>query len=169
MYAESILIKDKKIFKVGKKDDLLKVASDDVELINLQGKTLIPAFIDAHSHFSGYASSFTQIDLSETTNFDEILEAIERFIKKNNLEPGQWIQGIGYDQNALAEKEHPSKELLYKVAPNNPVIIKHKSGHMGVVNTLGLKDLGIPLDTPDPEGGLYGKKNGEHTDILKKT
>ncbi len=47
MYAESILIKDKKIFKVGKKDDLLKVASDDVELINLQGKTLIPAFIDA--------------------------------------------------------------------------------------------------------------------------
>ena len=40
---------------------------------------------------------------------------------------------------------------------------------MGVVNTLGLKDLGIPLDTPDPEGGLYGKKNGEHTDILKKT
>lgn len=59
--------------------------------------------------------------------------------------------------------------MLYKVAPNNPVIIKHKSGHMGVVNTLGLKDLGIPLDTPDPEGGLYGKKNGKHTNILKKT
>ena len=168
LYVESVLIRDGKIHKVGKKDDLLKVAKEDVELIDLEGRTLIPAFIDAHSHFSGYASSFTQVDLSETINFDEIAEAIERFIKKTNLEPGKWIQAIGYDQNQLEEKKHPSKEILDKVAPNNPVIIKHKSGHMGVVNTLGLKELGITIDTPDPEGGLYGKENGELTGYLEE-
>lgn len=82
MYVESVLIKDGKVHKIGKKEDLLKITGEDVELIDLQGKTLMPSFIDPHSHFSGYASSFTQVDLSEVTNFDEISDAIKKFIKK---------------------------------------------------------------------------------------
>lgn len=168
LYAKAVLVIDEKINKVGEKSELLKLVSDNVELIDLEGKTLIPAFIDPHSHFSGYASSFTQIDLSEASSFDDISDAIKIFIKKNNLESGKWIQAIGYDQNELAESQHPSKELLDKAAPNNPVIVKHKSGHMGVVNTMGLKDLGITIDTPDPQGGLIGKKDGELTGYLEE-
>ena len=88
LYIEAVLIKGRKIYKLGKKEDLLREASKDVEMINLQGKTLMPSFIDAHSHFSGYASSFTQVDLSEVVNFNEIVDAIQRFIKKNNIPAG---------------------------------------------------------------------------------
>ncbi len=169
LYTEAVLVKGSKIYKVGKKEDLLKEASDNVELIDLKGKTLMPSFIDAHSHFAGYASSYTQVDLTEVISFDEIVEAIQKFIKKNNIPEGKWIQANGYDQNFLDEKIHPTKELLDKAAPNNPVVAKHKSGHMGVLNTIGIKALGITIDTPDPEGGSIEKKNGEVTGYLEET
>ena len=169
LYTEAVLVKGSKIYKVGKKEDLLKEASDNVELIDLKGKTLMPSFIDAHSHFAGYASSYTQVDLTEVISFDEIVDAIQRFIKKNNIPEGKWIQANGYDQNFLDEKIHPTKELLDKAAPNNPVVAKHKSGHMGVLNTMGIKALGITVNTPNPEGGAIEKKNGEVTGYLEET
>lgn len=169
LYVEAVLVKNGKVYKVGNKEDLIKEASKDVELIDLEGKTLMPSFIDSHSHFSGYASSFSQVDLSEATNFDEIYEAIKRFIKKNNVPTGKWIQADGYDQNFLAEKAHPTKELLDKAAPNNPIVAKHKSGHMGVLNSMGIKELEITIDTPNPEGGVIEKKDGKVTGYLEET
>ena len=168
LYTEAVLIKGREIYKLGKKEDLIKEASKDVEIINLQGKTLMPSFIDAHSHFSGYASSFTQVDLSEVVNFNEIVDVIQRFIKKKNIPAGMWIQANGYDQNYLEEKSHPTKDILDKAAPNNPLIVKHKSGHMGVLNTMGIKTLEITMDTPNPEGGIIEKKNGEVTGYLEE-
>ena len=64
LYVEALLIKGDKIHKIGKKEELLKEASENVEIVDLQGKTLMPSFIDAHGHFSGYATSFTQVDLT---------------------------------------------------------------------------------------------------------
>ena len=168
LYVEALLVKGSKIYKLGKKEELLKEASKDVELINLQGKTLMPSFIDSHSHFAGYASTFSQADLAETTNFEEISKAIKNFIIKNDVAEGKWIQGDGYDQNFLKEKIHPTKELLDQIAPNNPLLVKHKSGHMGVLNTLGLKALGITADTPNIEGGLIEKKDGEPTGYIEE-
>lgn len=168
LYTEAVLVKGKKILKVGKKEDLLKASTSDVELIDLQGKTLMPSFIDPHSHFSGYAGSFTQVDLTETSNFEEISEAIKKFIIKNNVPAGKWIQANGYDQNYLEEKIHPTKELLDKAAPNNPIIVKHKSGHMGVLNSLGIESLGITADTPNPEGGVIERKDKEVTGYLEE-
>lgn len=169
MYVESVLIKEGKVHKIGKKEDLLKIAGEDVELIDLQGKTLMPSFIDSHSHFSGYASSFTQVDLSEATNFEEISSAISRFIEKNYVPNGKWVQGTGYDQNFLEEKIHPTLEILDEAAPNNPVIIMHKSGHMGVINSMGLKALEITMDTENPEGGVIEKKDGKLTGYIEET
>lgn len=168
-YIEAILVKDGKIDKLGTKEALLQEASDEIELIDLQGKTLMPAFIDSHSHFAAYANTFAQADLSEATNFAEIGEAIRHFIEKNKVPGGIWVQGNAYDHNFLVEKQHPTKALLDEVAPNNPVLIKHQSGHMGVLNTLGLKALGITIDTPCAEGGLIGRKDGELTGYLEET
>ena len=168
LYVEAILTKNNKIFKVGTKEECEKVASEDVELIDLKGKTLMPSFIDAHSHFSGYASSFNQVDLSEVVNFKDIKEVIQKFIKKNNILKGKWIQANGYDQNFLDEKMHPTLELLDEAAPDNPLLCKHKSGHMGVFNSLGLKEMGITVDTPNPDGGIIEKKDGKLTGYLEE-
>lgn len=168
LYVDAILIKDDKIYKIGEKDELLKEASEDVELVDLKGRTLMPSFIDAHSHFSGYAISFTQVDLSEAVNFNEIKEAIQKFIKKNNIPEGKWIQADGYDQNFLEEKSQPTLELLDEASPKNPILCKHKSGHMGVFNSLGLKEMEITIDTPNPDGGMIEKKDGKLTGYLEE-
>ena len=168
LYTEAVLVKGDKIHKVGKKEDLLKESSENVEIIDLQGNTLIPSFIDSHSHFFGYASSFTEVDLTDAKSFDEISEAIKKFINRSNVKAGKWIQANGYDHNSLVEKIHPTKEILDKAAPNNPVIVKHISGHMGVLNTIGIKELGITVDTPNPEGGVIKNEDGKVTGYLEE-
>ena len=169
LYVEAVLVKGNQIAKIGSKEELLKFACENVELVDLEGKTLIPSFIDAHSHFSGYASSLTQVNLSECTNFEEIKEAIENFIAKNNVPEGNWIQANGYDQNFLDEKAHPTKDILDSAAPKNPVFAKQASGHMGVINTMGLNELGITEYTTSPEGGLIEKKDNELTGYVEET
>lgn len=124
LYAEAVLVRDGKIAKVGTKEELHKEASENVELVDLEGKTLIPSFIDAHSYFSGYASALTQADLSQCESFEDIKVAIEKFIAENNVPEGTWVQANGYDQNFLEEKVHPTKELLDAAAPKKPVFAK---------------------------------------------
>lgn len=169
LYVEAILTKGSRIYKVGTRDSLIKEASEDVEVIDLKGKTLMPSFIDAHSHFTGYASSFTQVDLKEVVNFEEMAHAIKNFIQRNNIEPGKWIQADGYDQNFLEEKRQPTKELLDEIVPNNPIVVKHKSGHMGVFNTMALNELGITPDTPSPEGGMIETVEGDLTGYMEES
>ncbi len=80
-YAEAVLEEDGVITVVGKKEDL-ELLAQDAEKVDLKGKTMLPAFIDAHSHFSAYANSLLQVPLEETVCFSEIVEKIQEFIKK---------------------------------------------------------------------------------------
>lgn len=168
LYSESILVRDGKIFKIGKKEDLLKLTNKDTKLIDLKGKTLMPSFIDCHSHFFAYAQSLLQPSLENATNFDEIVDIIQKFIKDNNIPKGKWITAANYDHNNLDEKTSPTKEVLDKAAPDNPLIIKHQSGHSGALNSLGLKELNITNDTKNPEGGVIYKKDNHPTGYLEE-
>ena len=167
LYTEAVLIEDGKIAKVGKKDDLINSASD-AELVDLQGKTLIPSFIDCHSHFFGYANSKLQVNLEDATDFNDIADRIKAFIEKNNVKKGDWIVANNFDYNTLAEKTYPRIDFVDKIAPDNPLIISNKSGHNGVFNSLAMKGLGITDDTPDPEGGVFYKENGKLTGYVEE-
>lgn len=167
LYTNAVLTCDGKISKIG--DEALKHKNDDdVTIIDLECKTMLPAFIDAHSHFSAVANSFLQVPLDECISFDEIKSRISDFIKNNNIKPNQWIIGCGYDNNQLQEKKHPTKDVLDEVSPNNPLMIQHKSGHMGVLNSLGLKELGITVDTPSIDGGLIQVVDGKLTGYMEE-
>ncbi len=102
----------------------------------------MPAFIDAHSHFSGCANALLQVPLGEAVSFDEIEERIAAFIRDNHISKGQWVAAQGFDHNVLREKRPPRREVLDRAAPDNPVIMAHQSGHTGVLNTLALERLG---------------------------
>ena len=167
LYADAVLVENGKILSVGKKDELLN-ESGDVELIDLQGKTLMPSFIDAHSHFFGYANSKLQVSLEDAVDFEDIADRIKSFIEKNDIQNGAWITANNFDYNTLAEKTYPRIDFLDKIAPENPLIISNKSGHNGVANSLAMKELGITNDTPDPEGGVIFKENGELTGYLEE-
>ncbi len=165
--VEAVLIEDDKIIEVGNIKDMLEKNSE-ISKIDLEGKTMLPAFIDAHSHFSATASSFLQVPLNEASNIDEIIELINNFIEKNNVEEGKWIIGNGYDHNNFKDKNHPTVEQLDKVIGNYPIMIQHKSGHAGVINTKAMEVLNIDVNTEAPAGGEIKCINGKLTGYLEE-
>ncbi|MEG2153256.1 MAG: amidohydrolase [Clostridia bacterium] len=164
---EAVLSEDGVILAVGDYDALIARATNAAR-VDLAGKTMLPAFIDAHSHFSSYATSFLQASLEECTTFDEIAQQIQSFIASNGISEGQWINCRGYDHNLLVEKSHPNLAFLDACAPNNPLVLQHASGHVGVFNTLGMAELGVTYDTPAPAGGVIGHENGALTGYMEE-
>ena len=136
--------------------------------VDLKGATMLPAFLDANSHFSGYASSLLQVPLEEAADFSEIVSQIRSFLLQNKVPAGVWVTGKGYDHNRLREGAHPDRSLLDQAAPDNPLVIQHQSGHMGVFNTAALKLLGITANTPCPLGGRIEIRDGQPTGYLEE-
>lgn len=168
LYTKAVLVRDHKIYKLGPKEELMDLAHDQAEYIDLQGNTLMPSFIDCHSHFTGYANSFLQVSLENAENFNDIILYIQNFIEKNRIAEGQWVIAHSYDHNHLEERTHPTKDILDQAAPKNPVVIQHQSGHSGVFNSMGLKELNITNETISPEGGIIYIKEGELTGYLEE-
>lgn len=127
------------------------------EKIDLKGNTLLPGFIDGHSHFIGFANSLSQCDLSEAKNFDDIVSLMQAFIKRRNIPKDKWVIGVNYDQNFLEEKKHPNRYVLDSISPDHPIMVTHISSHMGVVNSCGLQKKGIDQSVQDPQGGRFGR------------
>lgn len=155
--AEAVLTRDGRIVFAGTREDVRALAAKDARRVDLDGRALLPAFIDSHGHFAGYATSLLQARLENAVSLEEMGERIRAFIRENAVPAGEWVMGKGYDHNMLIPARHPSREWLDRVAPNHPVILQHQSGHMGVLNTMALERLGIDEDTPSPEGGRIEK------------
>lgn len=162
LYAEALYVKNGKIEKVGTYAEISKLQNNNTQLIDLKGHTLMPAFIDSHSHMTAFANTLILVDLSTVTSFETLKEKLTTFKNSKKLVPGEWIIGFGYDHNTLIEKQHPTKVLLDEVSGDHPILISHASGHMGVVNTPALVSLGITASTPNPEGGHIGRMKKSH-------
>lgn len=125
---------------------------------DLEGKTLLPGFIDPHSHFGMVSNTMGQADLNPppvgtTSSVKDIQQKLLAFKKDNNVPDDEWIFGWGYDESQLAEGRHPDKKEIDAVLPNNPVYLQHTSGHMGVANSAALRLMGVDRDSPNPDGG----------------
>ena len=159
--VESMAISQGKIVAVGKSVDILKkYKSKNVQ--NLQGKTVFPGLIDAHCHFTGYATDKWKCQLWGTKSWDDILAKITEYAKEA---PRQWIYGRGWDQNDWAVKEFPTKEKLDQMFPDRPVYLKRIDGHAAIANQKALDMAGIDLNS-NLLGGEIEKKNGKLTGIL---
>ncbi len=165
---EAILIEDNIILQLGKKEEILQQKDKNTEVIDLKGKTMMPAFIDSHSHFLAVANNMLQASLNNCTSIKEIQEKLYEFKQEYQIEDGKWILANGYDHNNLKETKNITKNEIDKVLPNNPVVISHQSGHSGIINSMGLERLGITADTVAPEGGKIEKIEGELTGYLEE-
>ena len=165
--AEALLVEDGAVAAVGDWEQIRPQARG-AEMVNLDGRALLPAFLDAHSHFSGAAYAMLQAPLGEATDFAGIGRAFARFLEENAVPEGQWVVGRGYDQTVLAEGRHPTREVLDRVSTTHPMMAVHQSGHMGVFNTRALELLGVTVDTPAPAGGMIGKENGKLTGYMEE-
>lgn len=155
LFAQAIRIDGKYIDEVGSNEEILSHRQSGDQIIDLQGKTMMPSFIDPHSHFTGLANSLSQCDLHEARSFAEIIARMKEFIEKNQVREGEWVFGSGYDHNLLEEKRHPDKFVLDQISSTHPIVLVHASSHMGAVNSLALKKQGIDEKSVDPEGGKF--------------
>lgn len=158
--VEAVLIDCGKIKKVGSKEEVFEEADQDTILVDLNKKTMMPAFLDAHSHFTGVANNLLKANLIDCTNFDQIRERLLQFQQDLAIEEGNWIVACNYDHNQLSEKRHPSKAFLDFLFPNHPVLLQHVSGHMGVFNSKALELLGVNRNTKAEEGGRINFETG---------
>ena len=131
--------------------------SEQTEVINLRGTTLLPGFIDTHNHLLMYARFRQQANCSSPLN-QNIHDVQDQLLKlAKQTEKGQWVLGYGYDDTLLAEKRHPTREELDTVVPHHPVFIRHISAHFAVVNSAALELAGIDEYISDPPGGHFGR------------
>lgn len=170
--VEAVLIENDRITAVGSKENILALTNSATIIHDIQGKTLLPGFIDAHGHFPGSGLSAVGVDLNSppignTENINELIQQLKA--KADNTAKGEWIFGFGYDDTQLADNRHPTLNDLDKAAPNNPVFIMHISGHMGVANSQALALANIDNNTIAAEGGIIQKDaQGQLTGLLEE-
>jgi predicted amidohydrolase YtcJ len=154
---QAIAIKKDKILKVGSDSDLEINITEKTTVIDLDGKTVIPGFIDSHAHFMNVGYLKLILDLNKTKNLSEILDMVQTAVK--NTKPGDWIEGRGWHQEKwemVPDKMiegYPVHKELSDISPNNPVYLKHTSGHAIFANQKAMDLAGIGNKTDDPEGG----------------
>lgn len=165
-YAEAVLVEDGVIRAVGSAAELRKLSGDGEE-IPFQG-TLLPGFIDPHSHYSQMAYACLQASLNDVRSAQEIQQRMKAFLREIKPAPGTWIQARDYDHNLLPGGKNITLEQLDALTPGYPLVIHHKSGHMGLMNSQALEALGITPDTPAPEGGRIEVKEGKLTGYLEE-
>ena len=166
--AQALLVRNGRIAAVGGRTAVEDQTGIDVRRVDLAGRTLLPAFLDAHSHFTAVANQFLQVSLEGCTSWADMQDRIRDYIRRERIPAGQWVTAQGYDHNLLSERRHPDRLCLDAAAPDNPVVICHQSGHMGVFNTAALERLGVTGDTPCPAGGVIGQACGVPTGYMEE-
>ncbi|HXF06693.1 MAG TPA: amidohydrolase [Blastocatellia bacterium] len=171
--AEAVAILGDKIAAVGTTREIEAYIGPRTRVIDLQGKLVIPGFIEGHGHFTGLGRSQMILDLTRARSWDEIVAMVAEAAKK--AKPGAWIFGRGWHQEKWTKVPQPNVEgvplhhELSRVSPHNPVLLTHASGHAAFVNALALKLAGIDAQTPDPPGGeIVRDRNGEPTGMLRE-
>ncbi|MDG5492641.1 amidohydrolase [Psychroserpens sp. SPM9] len=159
--AQAFAIKDGKFIDVGS-SEAIKAKYTSEHIIDAQGKTITPGFIDAHCHFLGLGFNQQAVDLVGTKSFEDVVKRVLDFQNENNV---SFIIGRGWDQNDWEEKVFPKKTLLDKMFPETPVALTRIDGHAVLCNQAAL-DLGQVTVNSKIEGGEVVVENGELTGVL---
>jgi hypothetical protein len=156
--AEALAIGDGRILAVGSKAGVMKTKGGRTNVVDLAGKTLLPGFIDPHSHIAQYEQSWGTPNLNpppvgDIQGIPDIVAKMKAYIVEHKIPPGGVVFGLGYDDSLLRERRHPTRDDLDQVSTTHPVLVIHTSGHFLAANRAALKLVKYDRDTPDPKGG----------------
>lgn len=155
--GEAIAIRGDRILAVGGMAEIEGFIGPDTEVIDLQGQLAIPGIIDSHAHFLGIGHAQLQLKLMDVANWDEVVEMVATAVAET--EPGILIQGRGWHQEKWDRTPQPNVDglpihtSLSAVSPDNPVLLRHASGHATFANAKAMEMAGISLSTEPPSGG----------------
>jgi len=164
-YAEAVAVKNGKIIFVGNKADAEKLKGDSTKMNDLKGKTMLPGFMDAHSHYINSLMVANQCKLyappsGPGKDVESIVNALKQFAEDKKIPKGEMIMGYGYDENVMPDGKLLNRDDLDKAFPDNPVRVDHVSMHGCVLNSLAMDFYGISAETKTPPGGVIVRKPG---------
>jgi len=172
--VSAMAINDYKITAVGSDDEITEYIGDKTRVIELNGRFVMPGFIEGHGHFMSLGRSKQILDLNDVGDWSEIVRKVAVAVDKSK--PGEWIFGRGWHQDkwqsvpADAVDGVPINETLNKISPENPVILGHASGHAAFWNDAALEIAGVNDNTLDPEGGtIVRDSTGKATGLMRET
>lgn len=161
LFAEAIAVDEGRIIAVGSQEDIEKLAGDKTERVDLQGKTLMPGFIDPHGHMmSAGTAVLKQADLNPppmgtVTDMAGLIATLKDYAA--STPDAAVIRGTRYDDTLIAENRHPTREDLDQVSTEKPVIVTHISGHVTAGNSKALEMAGVTAEMKDPDGGRIAR------------
>jgi predicted amidohydrolase YtcJ len=165
--AEAVVVRGEKIEFVGSEKEAREWVGEKTQVIDLKGKTMTAGFIESHGHIMGLGYSELNLDLMNVKSYEEIVEKVKNAVAK--AQPGQWIIGRGWHQDKWETKPEkmikgfPTHELLSKVSPDNPVFLRHASGHAGFANAKAMQLSGVNQLSIEK----LGKEVGEGGEIIR--
>ena len=172
--AEALAVKGDTIIAVGTIEEISAYIGERTLVIDLEGKLAIPGFIEGHGHFLGIGEAKMILDLTTATSWEEIIAMVES--ATSEAEPGDWITGRGWHQEKWDSippgtvEGVPTHHGLSKVSPDNPVFLRHASGHAAFANRAAMNAAGISPETPNPAGGEFVRDvRGELTGLMRET
>jgi predicted amidohydrolase YtcJ len=163
--AAALAIADGKIIAVGDEADVLRLKGPNTEVSDLRGRTLVPGFVDGHSHFASAVDVQVQAlcaspPAGPCASVADVVAQLQKLRARRTIAPGGFVIGFGYDPDLLAEKRGPTRQELDAAFPDNPVILVHVSGHGAMLNSRALARFNISAATPTPSGGVIGREPG---------
>ncbi len=174
--VEAVAVRDGRILDAGPLARVEEAAGAGAEKVDLRGRTLMPGFIDSHSHLGLAGTKLALANMSNPpagpiTSIRDIQEGFRQWIREHGIEPGEVAAGWGYDHTQLAEQRHPTRDDLDQVSREIPIVLIHFSTHQTVLNSAALARFGIDENTPDPEGGrILREADGKRPNgILQET
>ena len=169
--VEAVAVTGGKIVSVGSSAEIKKQIGKETEVIDLQGKTMTPGFIESHGHFLSFGKAKMRLDLNTIKNYEELVKLVVEAVKK--AKPGEWILGRGWHQSKWEPQPDPlvrgfqTHHALSKVSPDNPVFLTHASGHAGFANAKAMEIAGITGSTKcSGDGEVIKDIKGKPTGIL---
>lgn len=159
--VEAVYVEDGKIVKIGTLEEIQSKKDEQTEMVDLQGKTMLPGFIDPHGHIVAIAETLVITNLSEANSIEELKSMLKQSLEKNKPSAEEWLIGFGYDNTKFKNEEHPTKFDLDEVTKDFAVFISHTSGHLAVANSKALEKFGyVGEDYTVPEGGVVRTIDG---------
>ena len=172
--ATALAARNGAIVALGADAAIARYVGPATQVIDLNGQLAVPGLIEGHGHFTGVGESLINLDFMNVKSWDEIVHMVA--VAAENAKPGEWIVGRGWHQDKWTSRPDPNVEgfplhaSLDKVAPNNPVVLTHASGHASFVNAKAMEVSGITKTTANPTGGeILKDKNGDPTGLMRET
>jgi len=175
-YAEAVAIRDGRILFVGPQQEALELQGANTVVHDLEGRAMLPGFLDAHGHLKNVGFQALAADLlpppdGDVTDIEALQQKLRAWGEGDLSARLGWVIGFGYDDGQLAETRHPTRDDLDAVASDRPVFVIHQSGHLYVANSFLLDLAGITADSEDPAGGTIRRRPGsrEPNGVLEET